>query len=338
MCGRRLKYYGVPLQRLTGFRTGLACRQGFEVAETVQKYSPGHRIARRCQLQRNRLSKDSKIEWTHHTFNPWWGCTKVSAGCKHCYAETWAKRLGKDFWGARAQRRELSSSYWKQPHGWDAAAAARGTRARVFCASMADVFEDRRDLDERRARLWEVIERTPNLDWLLLTKRPENVRKLVPWKSEWPANIWLGATAENQRWLDKRMPHLLAARAQTLFLSCEPLLGPIDLSVWSALAKRRKQRRFVDWIIGGGESGHGARPMNPEWVQHLRDQCVDFDIRFHFKQWGNWKPAIGEAEPGARKTLFLSDGNRITVVNVGKKEAGRLLDGRQWDEFPREIA
>lgn len=284
------------------------------------------------------MSRDSKIEWTHHTFNPWWGCTKVSAGCKHCYAETWAKRLGKDFWGAKAERRELSPAYWRQPFSWDAAAGTAGIRARVFCASMADVFEDRSDLDERRTRLWQVIGRTPNLDWLLLTKRPENVAKLTPWTNDWPENIWLGATAENQRWLDKRLPHLLTTNAKTLFLSCEPLLGSVDLSAWSTLAKKGRSR-FVDWVIGGGESGHGARPMNPEWALHLRDQCVDLGVRFHFKQWGNWKPAAdGGTERGARKTLFLSDGNRVTVVNVGKRLAGRLLDGQQWDQFPREVA
>lgn len=284
------------------------------------------------------MSKDSKIEWTHHTFNPWWGCTKVSAGCKHCYAETWAKRLGKDFWGTKAARRELSAAYWKQPFAWDAAAAAERTPARVFCASMGDVFEDRRDLDARRERLWKVIEDTPNLDWLLLTKRPENVSKLAPWTTTWPRNIWLGATAENQRWLDKRVPHLLATRAQTLFLSCEPLLGPVDLSAWAEAAKVQRGR-FVDWVIGGGESGHKARPMNPEWARLLRDQCAELGIRFHFKQWGNWRPASGDdTDRGKRKSLFVSDGNRITVVNVGKKDAGRLLDGRQWNEFPREIA
>lgn len=280
------------------------------------------------------MSKDSKIEWTHHTFNPWWGCTKVSPGCKHCYAETWARRLGKDFWGNKAARRELSAAYWKQPLAWDAAAEATKTRSRVFCASMGDVFEDRRDLDARRQRLWQVIESTPNLDWLLLTKRPEMVAKLAPWTTAWPRNVWLGSTAENQRWLDKRMPSLLAAGARTLFLSCEPLLGPLDLRAWVS-----SDGRLVDWVIGGGESGHGSRPMNPEWVRILRDQCLELGIRFHFKQWGNWCPESASAsERGQRKTLFTSDGNRITVVNVGKKDAGRLLDGRQWDEFPRKIA
>lgn len=279
------------------------------------------------------MSKDSRIEWTHHTFNPWWGCTKVSAGCKHCYAETWAKRLGKELWGARAERRELSAAYWKQPAAWNVLAASQATRARVFCASMADVFEDRRDLDDRRSRLWQVIDDTPELDWLLLTKRPHNVAKLAPWADEWPSNVWLGATAENQHWLDQRAPYLTATRAKTLFLSCEPMLGPIDLTRWV----NGKDRR-IDWVIGGGESGHGSRPMNPEWIRQLRDQCTALGIRFHFKQWGNWKPMLSpSSERAATRTLFLSGGDRVTVVNVGKKEAGRLLDGRWWDEFPARI-
>jgi protein gp37 len=119
------------------------------------------------------MAKDSTIEWTHHTFNPWWGCTKVSPGCKHCYAEAWAKRVGQDVWGARAPRRELSEAYWRQPLAWNAKALRTGKRTRVFCASMADVFEDRRDLDARRERLWRLINDTPRLDWLLLTKRPQ---------------------------------------------------------------------------------------------------------------------------------------------------------------------
>jgi protein gp37 len=284
------------------------------------------------------LSKDSKIEWTRHTFNPWWGCTKVSPGCKHCYAETWAKRLGKNLWGHQAERRELSAAYWSQPFAWDALAASEGARARVFCASMADVFEDRRDLDERRARLWQIIERTPNLDWLLLTKRPHNIEKLAPWSADWPENVWLGATAENQNWLDRRMPFLVASRARTLFLSCEPLLGPIDLSQWVRHGKK-KGGRFVDWVIGGGESGHGARPMSPDWIRGLRDQCAEHKVRFHFKQWGNWRPTEEDAtERGTTKTLFLTSGDRITVVNVGKKVAGRTLDGRLWDELPRANA
>jgi protein gp37 len=199
---------------------------------------------------------------------------------------------------------------------------------------MADVFEDRRDLDQRRERLWQVISETPNLDWLLLTKRPQNVRKLSPWGDHWPTNVWLGATAENQKWLDKRMSVLTALPAKVLFLSCEPLLGALDLSSWIGRASRGECRK-VHWVIGGGESGHHARPMNPEWLTSLRDQCIDADIRFHFKQWGNWKPvSLRQVNGYASKTLFLSSGERIFVANMGKKSTGRQLEGRVWNEFP----
>ncbi len=280
------------------------------------------------------MSKNSKIEWTHHTFNPWWGCHKVSPGCKHCYAETWARRLGQQVWGLHAPRRELTGAYWKQPFAWNANAARSGRRARVFCASMADVFEDRRDLDERRARLWGIIEQTPYLEWLLLTKRPENVANLAPWGRRWPDNVWLGATAENQRWLDARMPLVTALPARILFLSCEPLLGPLDLSRWVQGAARGEHRK-IDWVIGGGESGHHARPMHPEWLTSLRDQCISSGIRFYFKQWGNWRPIPFRAGNGYKtRELRLANGERITIANMGKKAAGRRLQRRTWDEFP----
>jgi protein gp37 len=280
------------------------------------------------------MAKDSAIEWTHHTFNPWWGCTKVSPGCKHCYAETWAKRVGHDVWGARAPRRDLSDSYWKQPLAWNAAAARAGKRARVFCASMADVFEDRRDLDEKRERLWPLIAETPALDWLLLTKRPQNVSKLAPYGDQWPGNVWLGATAENQKWLDKRMFELREVKAKILFLSCEPLVGPVDLSRWIAAA-RDGDARMVDWVIAGGESGHHARPMNPDWARSLRDQCVGAGIKFHFKQHGNWRQVTARQVNGYQtRTIFLSNGERVLIANMGKKKAGRLLDGATWDGVP----
>ena len=280
------------------------------------------------------MSKDSRIEWTHHTFNPWWGCTKVSPGCTHCYTETWAKRLGLNVWGTKAPRRELSNTYWRQPSEWNEEAARTGVRARVFCASMADVFEDRHDLDERRTRLWRLIDETPHLDWLLLTKRPQNVRRLAPWSDHWPENIWLGATAENQRWLNIRMPHLVSLNARVLFLSCEPLLGFLDLSQWIDGAKRG-QYRCIDWIIGGGESGHHARPMHPEWLTTLRDQCIAGGIKFHFKQWGNWRPLPPTKAKGyVTRRLFLASGDPVTIANMGKKAAERRLQGRTWDEFP----
>src|SRR5689334_19979739 len=138
------------------------------------------------------MAKDSKIEWTNHTFNPWWGCTKVSPACKHCYAETWAKRVGQEIWGARADRRFFTDKHWGQPKLWNEDARRQGIRYRVFCASMADVFEGRKELDSWRRRLWHLISETPHLDWLLLTKRPENVLKAVPWGDRWPSNVWIG--------------------------------------------------------------------------------------------------------------------------------------------------
>jgi protein gp37 len=280
------------------------------------------------------MAKDSAIEWTHHTFNPWWGCTKVSPGCKHCYAETWAKRVGQDVWGAHAPRRDLSEAYWRQPLAWNAEAQRTGDRARVFCASMADVFEDRPDLDRKRERLWALIEATPKLDWLLLTKRPQNVARLAPYGESWPSNVWLGATAESQKWLDRRMRELETLRAKILFLSCEPLLGPLDFSNWIARA-RRGEGRMVDWVIAGGESGHHARPMHPEWLTSLRNQCVAASIKFLFKQWGNWRPAAPREVNGYKsKAVFLSNGDRITIANLGKKRAGRKIDGVTWDQFP----
>lgn len=280
------------------------------------------------------MAKDSGIEWTHHTFNPWWGCDRVSPGCKHCYAETWSHRVGMDLWGPDADRRELSDNYWKQPIAWNREAERQGKRKRVFCASMADVFEDRRDLDVKRERVWRLIADTPQLDWLLLTKRPQNVARLAPYGDRWPDNVWLGATAETQKWFDKRMAFLTVLPARVLFLSCEPLLGALDFSQWIARAQRGECRP-INWVIAGGESGHHSRPMHPEWLTSLRDQCVDAGIRFHFKQWGNWRPMKDSQVNGHRsRTLTLADGKTITIANVGKKAAGRTLQRRTWDEFP----
>jgi len=265
------------------------------------------------------MATDSKIEWTHHTFNPWWGCVKISPACKHCYAETWAKRVGSDVWGSRADRRFFTDNHWKQPERWNREAEKAGERRRVFCASMADVFERRAELNEPRKRLWPIIESTPWLDWLLLTKRPQNIGKMAPWKSEWPSNIWLGTTVENQKYAEKRIPLLTEHDASVHFLSCEPLLGPINLSTWID---------DLEWVIAGGESGHYSRPMNPDWARNLRDQCEATDTAFHFKQWGHWAP-----------DELIHKGKRVTIedhemVACGKKKAGRFLDGRVHDGFP----
>ena len=268
------------------------------------------------------MAKNSKIEWTHHTFNPWWGCTKVSPACKHCYAETWARRVGQDIWGASASRRFFGDDHWNGPRIWNREAKLEGTKRRVFCASMGDVFEDRSELDEWRDRLWNLIGETPHLDWLLLTKRPDAVSRLVPWGKNWPENVWLGATAETQKWANVRIPALIENPAKVLFLSCEPLLGPLDLTPW--LGKK------INWVIAGGESGGKARPTNPSWVLSLRDQCLKVKTPFHFKQWGNWAPINEAAE--VKRVRQLANGERL--IRVSKKEAGRKLDGRTWDGAP----
>lgn len=249
------------------------------------------------------MGANSKIEWTHHTFNPWIGCTKVSAGCQHCYAEndTFARvqrGRGVELWGKDAHRHITSYSNWKKPEQWNREAKAAGKRHRVFCASLADVFEDRKDLEAARWRLFNLIEKTPNLDWLLLTKRPENMLKLLPtnWLIDPRPNVWLGATAENQEQADKRIPELLATSAAVRFLSCEPLLGPVSLTQWLESEYDRTARSWqvrgnegrikVDWVITGGESGHHARPMDEAWARDLRDQCNNAGVAFFMKQMG----------------------------------------------------
>lgn len=212
------------------------------------------------------MSEKTGIQWTDHTFNPWWGCAHVSPGCVNCYAETLAARYGNDVWGAKAPRRFFGEKHWAEPLKWNREAEREGRRHRVFCASMADVFEPREDLDLWREALWALIDATPSLDWQLLTKRPEEVAGMVPWGDDWPANVWLGTSVENQEWADKRIPELLKIPARLRFLSCEPLVGP----TWILSYLLHGQ---VDWVIIGGESGPHARRMDLMWARSLVNQC-----------------------------------------------------------------
>jgi protein gp37 len=284
------------------------------------------------------MAKNSSIEWTHHTFNPWWGCVKVSPACKHCYAEAWAKRVGLDLWGPKSPRRFFGEAHWREPLKWNREAEREGQRRRVFCASMADVFETRAELNDWRERLWALIAQTPMLDWLLLTKRPEKIGRCVSWGRSWPHNVWLGTTAENQRWLDKRVPELLRyGGAAVLFISAEPLLGFLDARAY--LPAAGKAGRSLDWVIAGGESGSKARPMNPEWARDLRDQCRSSGAKFHFKQWGHWSPEDLNVDREHRRVEMLDrEGRPIVLVRLGKKASGRSLDGTTWDEFPENRA
>ncbi|HEY4212778.1 MAG TPA: phage Gp37/Gp68 family protein [Steroidobacteraceae bacterium] len=274
------------------------------------------------------MAKDSGIEWTHHTFNPWWGCVKLSPACAHCYAEAWARRVGMQLWGGSAPRRFFGDNHWREPLRWNAEAERAGVRTRVFCASMADVFEPRAELDPWRKKLWDLIERTPHLDWLLLTKRPGHIKHVYPWATKPRCNVWLGTTAENQRWAARRIDRLIGVDAHVRFLSCEPLLSAIDLTAWLG-------KDLISWVIAGGESGGAARPTHPNWVRSLRDQCETYGVPFHFKQWGHWSPeAQGET---ANKIIELQDeaGRFERLSWRPKKSSGRTLDGQTWDGYPQ---
>lgn len=363
------------------------------------------------------MGENSNIEWTHHTFNPWIGCTKVGPGCDHCYAEVWDSRglqQKETRWGPHAARTRTSAANWRKPLAWDKAAAAAGARHRVFCASLADVFDNHASiLPEWRADLWALIKATPNLDWMLLTKRPGNIAKKLPssWGYGWH-NVWLGCTVVNQEEAERDVPKLLAVPARVRFLSMEPLLGPVDLTaiphgypignaptyqdalrgkLWMpagtptwAIDPRATvgDRTYVDLcaalalVIVSGESGPGARPMHPDWPRQIRDQCVAAGTALFFKQWGEWKPLsqtefgeddayyhpAPESDPEASRrckhdslclapdgTSFsmgsaqqyhkIEDGafrgaGHMSCFKVGKKAAGRLLDGRTWDQMP----
>ena len=234
------------------------------------------------------MALGSRIEWTETTWNPVTGCSKVSEGCKHCYAERMSARLRA--MGVEKYRRGFEvaqhESVLETPLRW------RKPRL-VFVNSMSDLFHDLVDLGFIEA-VFDVMNRCPQHSFQVLTKRPERTLELDS-DLNWTPNIWLGVSIESGRWL-RRLEALRLTSAKTRFLSLEPLLGPLpnlDLS-------------GVDWVITGGESGPGARPMDPDWVREIRDNCVSRDVPFFFKQWGG----------------------------TNKKRAGRVLDGRTWDEMP----
>lgn len=270
----------------------------------------------------------TSIEWTHYTFNPWWGCVEVSPACDNCYARTFAKRVGQNVWGKDESRRHFGPKYWMNPVGWNAKAEHEGERKRVFCGSMCDVMEDRADLQPSRAALYDLIERTPHLDWLLLTKRPQNFKRFLPaaWLKEPRPNVWLMTTLEHPDYM-WRLDALRNTPAAIRGLSMEPLLGAFNF--------RDLRTLLIDWVIVGGESGPGSRPMHPEWVRGIRNQCKASQIAFHFKQWGQWEPL--STTDGMQELPFgnYDTATKAGFMNVGKKAAGRILDGRTWDEYPR---
>ena len=281
------------------------------------------------------MGQTTAISWCDHTFNPWWGCTFVggSPACSPaegqegavCYAYTWDKRLGGNHWGADAPRRFFGVDHWKEPLKWNAAAQRDGVRRRVFCMSMGDWAEGRPDQEECLVSLYDLILQTPHLDWLMLTKRPQLINSLAPWP-RWPRHVWQGITTETQAWLDLRWEHLKRVEASVYWLSIEPLFERIVLPAdFLSLGKRA-------WVVVGGQSGGHAVGMNPDWPRAIRDQCQAAGVPFHFKQWGEWHPIT--RTDGIHESPFGAPGFQ-QLVRIGKKAAGRLLDGRTWDEFPK---
>lgn len=268
------------------------------------------------------MAENSKIEWCDHTFNPWVGCTKVSPACDHCYAEGWAKRTGQaHLWDG--DRRRTSAANWRQPILWNRKAKAAGVRARVFCASLADVFDNQVPAEWRRD-LFDLIAETQHLDWLLLTKRPQNIARMIDDAARqrehlnpnylWPwPNVWFGTTAENQEEADRRIPHLLSVPATKRFLSCEPLLGPVNIARWlpgsyecgaecgfrSATAPPAERCNHCEW------EGEGAGEFCPEcggqdWTHVCPDCCSNVNTGHPDTPHINWVIVGGESGLNAR--------------------------------------
>lgn len=308
------------------------------------------------------MGETTGIEWATSTHNEWIGCSaKCSPGCANCYAAARAKRWGEDF----TKPRRSSKANRLKPLSWNRKAEAASKQApwggedeaahvrpRIFCGSLMDWLDPEVPI-EWLADLLALIAATPHLDWLLLTKRPQlwrerlslvmvapgGVGKIDAKPARWlngtpPANVWMLTTAEDQRRLNERLPELLRIPALVRGLSCEPLLGPLDLN--EAVPEWWESVNQPLWVICGGESGPNARPMHPQWARSLRDQCKAADVPFLFKQWGAWGPVNSKAL--AREPLIEHFGERpygkSSVIRVGKKAAGRLLDGKTHDEFP----
>lgn len=297
--------------------------------------------------------KNTKIEWCHHTVNLWTGCTHVHAGCDNCYAEALSNRFGQQVWGNDSKRLRTKNPFAILQTLQRAAKKANEVH-RVFIGSMMDIFEKPMPLlnpveahfeitDDIRQELftqitWDDGSLYPNLMFLFLTKRPSNIKKYVPagWLDEPPKNVMYGVSVSDQESYDTLVNQLVTVPGKH-FLSIEPLLGPIKMRLYEHIPTKKgvamPMNYHIDWIIVGGESGHNARPMHPDWVRSIRDQCEDYHIPFLFKQWGEYRPFIPTAQAPFWRDCATGeeyDGNIMNFVDYDhESEAGKFL-GYRW--------
>lgn len=305
------------------------------------------------------MGRDSKIQWTDHTFNPVWGCAKVSEGCRHCYAETLSIRFGKGIWGPKASRRTFGDKHWNEPRRWNRAAEKEEVRRRVFCGSMCDVFEDHPTVNVARVRLFELIQETPWLDWLLLTKRPENVLPFLD--APLSSNVWMGTSVEDQAAADRRIPVLLKIPAAIRFVSAEPLIAPISFKKWTVPIDWEEQRIWWDMSDGdyhrpvcetcGDEEMVDAQEYYCDWINESPElipcpdcQAAEYEFR-ESARWRNrenndlhWIIVGGESGPACRgmdvpwaKSIFdecAESGIRFFMKQMGgyPEKRGNLVD------------
>lgn len=275
---------------------------------------------------------ETTIPWSHYTFNPWKGCDKVSPACKFCYAQVQTSRWGNDWWGKDKPRPRTSPSYWRKPLAWDRAAGLAGERRRVFCASWSDIFEDREDLEATRRDLWDLVLSTSHLDWLLLTKRPENIMNMVPaaWTGYWPRSVWAGTTIEDEDWAERRLAELYKVPAPIRFASLEPQLADVDVGRWLHTPGRdcagcrhetiRGMARHLDWLIVGGESGRTPRPFQARWAHAGLAACRLAGTVPFIKQMG--AHCIG------------LDGQRVRLLDAKGEDPGEWDSEIRIREFP----